>query len=66
MYPPVLATESREVGYMRDRGKRRRSGVDVRIWRRAVDKIVVVSCEEENNKRGLIRVVQSLLDIGNT
>ena len=31
--------------------------VDVRIWRRAVDKIVVVSCEEENNKRGLIRVV---------
>ena len=32
-------------------------GVDVRIWSRAVDKIVVVSCEEENNNTGLIRVV---------
>ena len=58
MYPPVQATESRGRGIQREivAGDRDRR-VDVRIWRRPVDKIVVVSCEEENNKRGLIRVV---------
>ena len=67
MFPPVLATESREVGYMRDRGKRRRSVVDVRIWRRAVGEIVVVSWVKRRIiKRGLIRVVRELLEVGNT
>ena len=48
-----MATESRERDTARDRDWRQRSFVvDVRIWRRAVDKFVVVSCTDENNKRG--------------
>ena len=41
--------------------------VDVRIRRRAVDKICRCElCEEKNNKIGLIRVVWWLLEVGNT
>ena len=58
MYPPLRGDRvARKGDTARDRDRRRRSVVDVRIWRRAVDKIVVVSCEEENNKRGLMRVM---------
>ena len=59
MYPPVRGDRvARKGDTARDRDRRRRSGVDVRIWRRAVVRIVIVLlCQKYNNKRGLIRVV---------
>ena len=57
MYPPLRSDRVARRGIQREIATADGDRVDVRILRRAVHEIVVVSCEEENNKRGLIRVV---------